>query len=138
MKENMIIILLILSLLSSSFCDFKELPKYGEIKVIPDTKVYLDLSSFKIGDSISIDIKIDLYFSESKYEYSFDINQVPASSWNNSEFWRYLKEVTKKDMECELGNCILNWKEKKKREAIIFLLFLLPHIQNFINHGIIK
>jgi len=62
MKERMVIILLILPLLSQSSSGFKELPKNGEIRVIPDTYVYLDLSSFKVGDLITINITINHLF----------------------------------------------------------------------------
>lgn len=122
MKESMIIILLILSLLSTSFCRFRELPKNVEIKVIPDTNVYLDLSSFKVGDLITINITIDLCFSKtSKDTYSFYIDQVPASSWNNSSYWGNLTKVEIIDESCERGDCHFKWEENKKKEATIFL-----------------
>jgi hypothetical protein len=55
----MLILLLILSLLSLSCCEYKELKKHSSIKVIPNTNVYLDLSKFKTGDLISFEIKMD-------------------------------------------------------------------------------
>ena len=121
MKERMNIILLILSLLSLSFCGFKELPKNGEVRVIPDTNVYLDLSSFKVGDLITINITIDLYFANSKDTYSFYIDQVPALSWNNSGYWGNLTKVRYIDEYHESGDCHFKWEEKKKKEATIFL-----------------
>ena len=59
----MIFILLILSLLSLSFCQYQKLSKYSYVNVDPNTKVYLDLSSFKIGDTISLEIKMSFAFT---------------------------------------------------------------------------
>ena len=121
MKESMIIILLILSLLSSSFCGFRELPKNGQIRVIPDTEVYLDLSSFKVGDLITINITINLFFAKSRDTYSFYIDQVPASSWDNYSYWTNLTKVKYIDESSVSGNCKFKWEEKKRKEATIFL-----------------
>ena len=121
MKESMIIILLILSLLSSSFCSFRELPKNGQIRVIPDTEVYLDLSSFKVGDLITINITINLFFAKSRDTYSFYIDQVPASSWDNYDYWTNLTKVKYIDESSVSGDRKFKWEEKKKgRKQLYF------------------
>ena len=51
-------ILLILSLFSFSLCQYIQLKKHSSVKVKPGTKVYLDLSSFEIGELISFEIEM--------------------------------------------------------------------------------
>lgn len=58
----MVFILIFLSLLSLRFCQYKKLPKYSSVKVSAETKVYLDLSYFKVDDIISLEIEIDYFF----------------------------------------------------------------------------
>ena len=41
-------------------CTYKELSKYGSVSVIPDTYVYLDLTSFPTNQVISIEITVNL------------------------------------------------------------------------------
>ena len=51
-------------LLSIIYCyNYKELPKYGLIEDYPYTRVYLDISSFEIGEYISFGITMELRYS---------------------------------------------------------------------------
>ena len=73
-------------LLSNIYCYiYIELPKYGSIEVYPNTRVYLDLSSFETDEHISFEIAMN-YGSSSYYErnqYSFQIEQVSVSTYSD-------------------------------------------------------
>ena len=95
------LILLILSLFSLSLCEYKELKKHSSLKVSPGTKVYLDLSSFKTGELISFEIEMDLLFAGKSTVYEFYIDQVPASSYYDSNYWNSLRKVQNGNSSCD-------------------------------------
>ena len=97
-------ILLILSLLSLICCDYKELKKHSSVKVIPDTKVYLDLSNFETGDLIAFEIEMDLFYGSQTSFYEFYIDQVPASSYYDPTYWSNLRRVKNANVSCESDN----------------------------------
>ena len=110
----MMFILLILSLLSLS-SEFEKLSKYSSLNVAPNTKVYLDLSSFKEGDLISLEIKMDLFFGSNRNSYEFYIDQVPASTYYDTYYWNSLRKVKNSNVTCDSGRyCIFTWQEIKK------------------------
>ena len=53
------LIFLLILFLSYTYESYEKLSHYDSIKVIPDTKVYIDISSFLYGDLISIEIGLD-------------------------------------------------------------------------------
>jgi hypothetical protein len=85
------LILLILSLFSLNLCQYTQLKKHSSVKVKPGTKVYLDLSSFEIGELISFEIEMDLFFGGNTKAYEFFIDQVPASSYYDPNYWNTLR-----------------------------------------------
>lgn len=114
-SKKMKFILLYLSLFSLCFCDYKQLKKHSSVKVIPDTKVYLDLNSFEIGDLISIEIEMNLFFGGNKKAYTFQIGQVPASTYYDSDCWSNLQSVTNRNASCSNSEkCTFKWEEIKK------------------------
>lgn len=111
----MMLILLILSLVSLSFCQYKQLKKHSSVSVAPNTKVYLDLSSFDTGDKISFEIKMDLSHASVTNYYVFQIDQVPASSYNNGYYWDTLRQVRNSNVSCTNDrDCRYKWEEIKK------------------------
>ena len=93
----MISFILILSLLMLVPCSYyKKLAKYDSVSVAPNTHVYLEISSFKTGDTITIEIDMDVFFgsSENKKKYDFQIDQVPANSYSDSYYWNKLRPVS--------------------------------------------
>ena len=89
---------LLLLIINSILCiRFEELPKYDTIKIIPDTRVYLDISSFEVGRSIYIEFTMDLFFSKlSKDSYTLQIGQVPSRFEDDYKYWSNLPNVTTK------------------------------------------
>ena len=84
--------IIILTLLAFTFQDYQKLSPGSSVKVIPNTKVYLDLSSYEVGDLISFEIELDLFFSHGTNSYySFYIDQVPATSYYDSNYWDNLR-----------------------------------------------
>ena len=75
--------IIIISLLTFSLCQYKELSKHGSVKVAPNTKVYLDISTFPVGELISFDIDMALFHESlsSQESYEFYLEQVPATSY---------------------------------------------------------
>ena len=122
----MMFILLILSLLSLCFCEYKELKKHSSVKVIPDTKVYLDIKNFEIGDLISFEIKMDLFYGSETSFYEFYIDQVPASTYYDSTYWNNLRRVKNTDVSCNSRrDCTFKWEETKK-EGNTYIYIIPP------------
>jgi len=119
-------ILLYLSLFSLCFCQYKQLKKHSSVKVEPDTKVYLDLNSFKTGDLISFEIEMNLFFGGDKKLYEFKIGQVPASSYYESTYWNTLQTVRNRNVSCDFDDvCTFKWEEIKK-EGNNYIYIITP------------
>ena len=129
MKEKMMFILLVLSLLSLICCQYKELEKHSSVKVSPYTKVYLDLSSFKTGEIISLKIEMDLFFKQHQNTYEFYIDQVPASSYFDSKYWNDLRKVQNSNVTCnKIHDCTFIWNEiKREGSTYIYIIPLEPY-----------
>ena len=122
----MMFILLILSLLSLCFCQYQRLKKHSSVKVIPDTKVYLDIKDFEIGDLISFEIELDLFYGSETSFYEFYIDQVPASSYYDSTYWNNLRRVKNTDVSCNIRrDCTFKWEETKK-EGNTYIYIIPP------------
>ena len=109
---------IIFTITTISCIKFEELPKYDTIKVIPDTRVYLDISSFEVGRSIYIEFTMDLFFSKiSKDSYTFQIGQVPSKYKDDYSYWSNLPTVTTKNVsstEKGVKDYTYLWVEIKK------------------------
>ena len=124
-------ILLILSLFSFSLCQYTQLKKHSSVKVKPGTKVYLDLSSFEIGELISFEIEMDLFFGGNTKAYEFFIDQVPASSYYDPNYWITLRKVRNGNASCDDSrDCIFEWEEIKK-EGNTYIYIILPAPASF-------
>ena len=109
--------IIIFSLLTFSLCQYKELSKHGSVKVAPETKVYLDISTFPVGELISFDIDMDLFHGlpSSQESYEFFIEQVPATTYYDPHYWdlTVLRKVINKNVSCSSGDCTFKWEEIK-------------------------
>jgi hypothetical protein len=114
-------------LLSSVFCGYKKLSKYGSAKVVPDTKVYLDLSKFNDGDCISFEIKMDLFFDHGdRSTYRFQIDQVPANNYYESYYWDNLRTVDNRNYTVSGSyDYKFTWDEIK-RPGNNYIFIILP------------
>ena len=122
----MMFILLILSLLSLCFCQYQQLKKHSSVKVIPDTKVYLDIKDFEIGDLISFEIEMDLFYGSETSFYEFYIDQVPASTYYDSTYWNNLRRVKNTDVSCNSRrDFTFKWEETKK-EGNTYIYIIPP------------
>ena len=54
-------ITIIYSFLFKYSLNYTQLKKHSSVKVIPDERVYFDISSFEVGDLITIEIIMDLW-----------------------------------------------------------------------------
>lgn len=116
MKEKTMFILLILSSLSLGLCEYEKLSKYSSVKVKPDTNVYLDLSSFNVGELITLEIRMDLFFGDTRSYYTFSIDQVPASNYYETSYWNNLRTVKNSNVTCSSSEyCTFTWEEIKKQ-----------------------
>ena len=128
----MMFILLILSLLSLGFCEYEKLSKYSSVKVAPNAYVYLDLSSFKKGDLISLTIGMDLFFGGDRKSYEFYIDQVPASSYYDPYYWNNLRKVKNSNVTCSRGEyCTFTWQEIKKEGSTYIYIIPPAPFSNF-------
>ena len=124
---NVLLILLIINTISS--IQFEELPKYDTIEVAPNTRVYLDISSFEVGQSIYIEFTLDLFFSkQSKDFYTFQIGQVHSKFKDDYIYWSNLPNVTSRNVSETRFNSkdyTYTWVEIKK-EGMNYLYILPP------------
>ena len=123
---NGLLILFIINSISS--IQFEELPKYDTIEVAPNTRVYLDISSFEVGQSIYIEFTLDLFFSkQSKDSYTFQIGQVNSKYKDDYIYWSNLPTVTSRNVSETRFNSkdyTYSWVEIKK-EGMNYL-YILP------------
>ena len=112
---------LIFLLISFSYEEYIKLEKGDSVQVIPESNVYLDISSFSKNEAINFEIFMDLSNgnSSTKEKYCFYIGQVPAASYNDSNYWNNLTYVENRNVTCNNGNCTFTWKEIKQSENII-------------------
>ena len=137
----MIDFIIILSHFILYFCADIELPWNGSLKVIPDTFVYYDISSYDPGDKIPFKITID-YFDQIgrnlKDCYNFQIDQVPTKDLHDSYYKQNLRNVSNKNVTYVTLLMMLvhlHGMKSKKLEIIIFLLFFLHLSLIFIRFG---
>ena len=94
---------------------FIELPRYDTIEVIPNTKVYLDISSFEVGQSIYLEFTLDLFFcKEAKDKYTFQIAQVNTKYKDDYKYWSKLPNVTTRNVTSLSKDYTFSWVEIKK------------------------
>ena len=121
------------SLIISSCYEYEELSWHYFLNVIPDAHVYLDISSYSPGDTISFEIYMDLFFASDaeKKCYRFQIDQVPAQGYNDYDYWDNLRQVYNKNVSCTGyfdDHCTFKWKEiKKKGNNYIFIILPAPY-----------
>ncbi len=84
------------------FCQIlKELKKYDSLKVIPDTKIYLDVSTFNDYEQVCFEITMDLFFAsdQERQEYKFYLEQVSFTTHPSPSYWDKLPQVVATDKE---------------------------------------
>ena len=113
---NGILIFFLLNIISCY--QFIELPKYDYINVKPNSYVYLDISSFEIGQSIYLEFSMDLFFMKGpKDSYTFQIDQVPAKTADDYNYWKNLPTVINRNATTYsniASNYNYSWVEIKK------------------------
>ena len=116
-----------------SCIDFIELPKYETIEVKANSKVYLDISSFKVNQSIYLNFTMDLTFlSSSDKSYTFKIAQVPTKSKDDNEYWNNLTQVKNNNFtRIKLDFYTYSWVEIKKEEMNNIYMFLPEPFEDF-------
>ena len=103
-----------------------------------DSRVYLNIESFKAGEVISFEFEMDLFFgrSEEKPSYRFQIGQVSATYYYDEKYWNSLPNVTNKNFTRERNT--FTWDEVKvKWNNYIFIYLPSPYSSfNFFNYKI--
>ena len=119
--------IIILSSVLLSSCQYKELSKHGSVNVAPKTKVYLDISSFPVGELISFEIDMDLFFGDylCKERYEFYIEQVPATTYYDAFYWNLnnLRKVVNKNVTCSGGDCTFSLEEIKEEDKNFIYIY---------------
>jgi len=102
-------------LLFLSVSAYEKISKYGSASVKPNTQVYLDISSFKVGENITIEFIMDLFFGGSRREYGFYIRQSLTDRYDDSYFWSNLYNNVSSNVSCSTNDiCTFRWTEKKQ------------------------
>ena len=82
-----------------------------------DSRVYLNITSFKTGEVISFEFKMELFFGrdEERSSYTFKIGQVSTSYYNDDKYWNSLPTVTNKNFtqSGRLYDTTFTWDEVK-------------------------
>ena len=92
------IIILSIIYISSSAIEYQKISKYSSSKVKPDTRVYIDISSFKTGELIKLELSMDQAMNlGNKNSYTFKIGQKYATDIKNDYYWQNLTEVVNKN-----------------------------------------
>ena len=118
----MFFFIIIYSFLLQFSLNYTQLKKHSSVKVKPEEKVYFDLSSFEVGDLITIEITMDLFFGGDKTQYTYQIDQVPATSYYG-EYWNTLRTVTNKNVSCDGSDCTFTWEEIKREGSTYIYIF---------------
>lgn len=112
-----------------SAAEYKKLSKYSSVKVQPDTRVYLDISSYKTGDTLKFEFSLDLFLSSNRDSYSFQMDQTSSTSYYDDNMWNTLTERTSNDLSCDSSKyCTAKYQTTKKAGAN--LIFIIPQIPN--------
>ena len=127
-------------LISSSYQAYQEIEKYDSVEVIPDTKVYIDISSFNVGDLISIELGMELHYigsPENKQFYIHKVGQVSSSTYFDSNAWNNLPSVKNSNVTCDIKDyCIFRWEEIKQiGNNFVYILPLTPFSDFYSKHG---
>ena len=98
---------------------------------IPDTKVYLDISSFEVGEVIHFEFVMNLFFVDDdsqRESYKFKIGQVTAANYDDPEPWNNLGTVTNRNVtKNDMTHYFFTWDEvKQDGKNYIFILPLTP------------
>ena len=126
MKSTLIIFMIFL--LYDALCEYKELPRHGSIEVGSNIYVYLDLSEFDVGDTISIQLGMDLFFADKRDTYSFQIDQVPATNYDDLSYWNKLRKVTNGNYTNSGYYYTFTWEEiKREGNNYIFIICPAPY-----------
>lgn len=128
----MFLLLIIFSLFLKALSEnYQKLSKHSSVKVIPNTKVYFDISSFNTGDLISFEIILDLFHGGgSRDSYTFQIDQVEANSYYDSNYWNNLRTVVNKNVSCDNfdDKCTFTWDEvKQEGKKYIYIIPPAPY-----------
>jgi hypothetical protein len=105
---------------------YEELSKYSSVSVKPDEYVYLDITSFKTNEMITLEIIMDLFFGSSSQQssYTFQIGQVSASSYKDYYAWNSLPTRINKNVTRDGSDYIFSWTEVKEEGKNY--LFIIP------------
>ena len=105
----------------------QKLPKYDVIDVSPDTRVYLDISSFNVSESINLEYTMNLIFSlESKDNYTFQIGQVFCEDYHDYRCWRNLPTYINENVtESDKFTYTFSWTEIKQ-EGMNYIFTIPP------------
>ena len=105
---------------------YEELSKYSSVSVKPDEYVYLDITSFKTNEMITLEIIMDLFFGSSSQQssYTFQIGQVSASSYADYYAWNSLPTRINKNVTRDGSDYIFSWTEVKEEGKNY--LFIIP------------
>ena len=132
------IIILSIILISSSAFEYQKISKYSSSKVKPGTRVYIDISSFKTGELIKLELSMDQFWSpyNTKYSYTFNIGQKYATNIEYDSYWTYLNSVTNRNYTCSGFYCYYPWNEIKQAGTnYILIIPLEPFTGFYSNHG---
>ena len=92
------IIILSIIYISSSAIEYQKISKYSSSRVKPDTRVYIDISSFKTGELIKLELSMDQAMNlGNKNSYTFYIGQKYATDIKYDYYWQNLTKVVNKN-----------------------------------------
>ena len=116
--------LIILIIITFSFCNDKFHKLTSTIKVYPESYVYFDIKEFNVSQKIKFEFKLPDFEDRVDY-YSFKIGQSSSEDYQDLNEWNNLKTKTSKCASEKDIKCFYEWTETKLENSKYILIIPL-------------
>ena len=122
--------LIILIIITFSFCTEIFHKLISTIKVDPESYVYFDIKKFNVDQKIKLDFKLPDYDYRVDY-YSFKIGQSNNEDYQDLNEWNNLKTKTSKCASEKGFQCFYEWTETKLENSKYILIIPLKPLDKY-------
>ena len=123
--------LIILIIITFSFCNDKFHELTSTIKVYPESYVYFDIKKFNVSQKIKFEFKLPNFEDRVDY-YSFKIGQSSSEDYQDLNEWNNLKTKTSKCASEKDIKCFYEWTETKLENSKYILIIPLKPLNKYL------